>query len=77
VPNAQVIGKLMFLAGCTLQDIVPPVAALARYSARPRESYWCSEVPAALPVRHCSARPAVPRSEVEGSRRQRSRGLAC
>jgi hypothetical protein len=40
VPYAQVVGKLMFLAGCTRPDIMQPVAALARYLAIPRESHW-------------------------------------
>ena len=40
VPYAQVVGKLMFLAGCTRPDIMQPVAALARYMAAPRESHW-------------------------------------
>jgi hypothetical protein len=76
VPCAQVVGKLMFLAGCTRLDIMQPVAALARYLMRPRERHWrAAKRTAALPVRHCSARPVVPRSAVEGSRLQHIRGV--
>ena len=39
VPYAQVVSKLMFLAGCTRPDVMQPVAALARYMAAPQESY--------------------------------------
>jgi hypothetical protein len=37
---AQVVGKRMFLAGCTHPNIMQPVAALARHQAIPRESHW-------------------------------------
>jgi hypothetical protein len=40
VPYAQVVGKLMFLAGFTRPDIMQPVAALTRCPAIPCESHW-------------------------------------
>ena len=79
-PYAQVVGKVMCLAGCTRPDIVQPVAALAHYMAAPRDSHWraaiVQPVAAALPARLRRARRAVQRPAARGNKRQRSRGAA-
>jgi hypothetical protein len=38
--TSMLVGKAMFLAGCTRPDIMQAVAALDRYLAIPRESHW-------------------------------------
>jgi hypothetical protein len=40
IPFAKVLGKLMFLAGCTRVDIMRAVNGLARHMSDPRESHW-------------------------------------
>jgi hypothetical protein len=40
LPFSKVLGKVIFLAGCTRPDIIKAVNALARHTADPRESHW-------------------------------------